>query len=144
MGLEFLHCLWGIVDKGETGSLSTTELSSETEDVDLVLASLVEFGEFASELILGDVGTVWVEDVTILKNPSSAFQFLNIHIPNYTPMAFKMTCSHYNDCSKLMADSMEMMLTYTTICFRPRRGLRMNLRVRSVTGALLSAIFAII
>ena len=26
------------------------------------------------------------------------------------------------------------MATYTTICLRPRRGLRMNLRVRSVTG----------
>lgn len=67
MGFEFLHCLWGVVDEGETGCLSTTELGTETEDVDLVLASLVEFGEFASELILGDVGTVWVEDVTILK-----------------------------------------------------------------------------
>lgn len=67
MGFEFLHCLWGIVDEGETGCLSTTELGAETENVDLVLASLVEFGEFASELILGDVGTVWVEDVTILR-----------------------------------------------------------------------------
>lgn len=32
--------------------------------------------------------------------------------------------------------------THTTICFRPRRALRMNLRVRSVTGCSLSAIFA--
>ena len=30
--------------------------------------------------------------------------------------------------------------TYTTICLRPRRGLRMNLRVRSVTGCSRSAI----
>lgn len=29
---------------------------------------------------------------------------------------------------------------YTTICLRPRRGLRMNLRVRSVTGCSRSAI----
>lgn len=82
MGFEFLHCLWGIVDKSETGSLSTTELGAETENVDLICAGLVEFGEFASELILGDVGTVWVEDVTKFKNPLSAFQFLNV--PYYT------------------------------------------------------------
>lgn len=31
--------------------------------------------------------------------------------------------------------------TYTTICLRPRSGLRMNLRVRSVTGCSRSAIF---
>ena len=31
--------------------------------------------------------------------------------------------------------------THTTICFRPRRALRMNLRVRSVTGCSLSAMF---
>jgi len=63
VGFEFLQCLWGIVDESETSCLSTTKLSSETENVDLVLAGLVKFGEFASELILGDVGTVWVEDV---------------------------------------------------------------------------------
>lgn len=34
--------------------------------------------------------------------------------------------------------------TYTTICLRPRRGLRMNLRVRRVTGESLSAIFAVV
>lgn len=33
--------------------------------------------------------------------------------------------------------------THTTICLRPRRGLRMNLRVRRVTGVSTSAIFAI-
>lgn len=33
--------------------------------------------------------------------------------------------------------------TYTTICLRPRRGLRMNLRVRKVTGVSESAIFAV-
>ena len=32
--------------------------------------------------------------------------------------------------------------THTTICFRPRRALRMNLRVRSVTGCSLSAMLA--
>lgn len=33
-------------------------------------------------------------------------------------------------------------ITHTTICLRPSRGLRMNLRVRRVTGESLSAIFA--
>ena len=32
--------------------------------------------------------------------------------------------------------------THRTICFRPRRALRINLRVRSVTGCSLSAMFA--
>jgi len=38
-------------------------LSSETKNVDLLLAGLVEFGKFASEFFLGDVCAVWVEDV---------------------------------------------------------------------------------
>ena len=33
--------------------------------------------------------------------------------------------------------------TYTTICLRPRRALRMNLRVRRVTGCSLSAMLAV-
>jgi len=33
--------------------------------------------------------------------------------------------------------------THTTICLRPSRGLRMNLRVRSVTGESESAILAV-
>jgi hypothetical protein len=65
VGLELLQCLWRVVDESEPGCLSTTELSLETENVDLVLVGLVEFGELASEFILGDVGTVWVEDITI-------------------------------------------------------------------------------
>lgn len=61
--LELLEGLWGIVDEGETGSLATTELSLETENVDLVLAGLVQLSELGAELVLGDVGAVWVEDV---------------------------------------------------------------------------------
>ncbi len=34
--------------------------------------------------------------------------------------------------------------THTTICLRPSRGLRMNLRVRSVTGLSLSAMVAVV
>lgn len=46
----------------------------------------------------------------------------------------------------LEPDSMKMAgsKTHTTICLRPRRGLRMNLRVRRVTGESVSAIFAIV
>lgn len=40
--LEFLEGLWRIVNEGETGCLSTTELSLESENVDLVLVGLVE------------------------------------------------------------------------------------------------------
>jgi hypothetical protein len=43
-------------------------LSSETEYIDLVLVGLVELGKLASEFILGDVRSVWVEDVTIAIN----------------------------------------------------------------------------
>jgi hypothetical protein len=62
--LKLLQCLWGVVDECETSCLSTTELSSQTENIDLVLAGLVEFGKLGSELVLGDVGTVGVEDIT--------------------------------------------------------------------------------
>ncbi len=31
-------------------------------------------------------------------------------------------------------------VTYTTICLRPRRGFRMNLRVRRVTSAMVAAL----
>lgn len=34
--------------------------------------------------------------------------------------------------------------THTTICLRPSRGLRMNLRVRRVTGASESAMVAVL
>jgi hypothetical protein len=65
MGLELLQSLGRVVDERKSGCLSTTKLSLETENVDLVLAGLVEFGKLASELVLGDVGTVGVEDITV-------------------------------------------------------------------------------
>lgn len=68
MGLELLQGFRRIVHKGETGCLSTTILSLETENIHLVLVGLVHFCKLATEFILGDVGTVWVEDVTI-KTP---------------------------------------------------------------------------
>lgn len=66
MRLEFLQGFWGIVDESETSCLSTTELCLKTEDINLVLVGLVELGELASEIVLGDVGSVWVEDITII------------------------------------------------------------------------------
>lgn len=65
MWLELLQCLRRIVDQGESSCLSTTELCLETENVDLVLVGLVHLGELSTELILGDVGSVWVENITV-------------------------------------------------------------------------------
>lgn len=64
MRLELLQGLSGVVDQSEAGALATTVLRTETEDGDLVLVGLVEGGELVAELILGNVGTVGVEDVT--------------------------------------------------------------------------------
>lgn len=61
--LELLHGLVGVVDESEAGALATTVLGPEAEAVDLVLAGLVELGKLLAELILGDVGTVGVEDI---------------------------------------------------------------------------------
>jgi len=63
VGFKFLQGLGRIVNEGKASCLSTTELSLETENVDLVLGGLVHLGEFATKFILGDVGTVWVEDI---------------------------------------------------------------------------------
>lgn len=43
--LELLHGLNGVVDQGETGSLATTILCSETKDVDLIGVGFVDLGE---------------------------------------------------------------------------------------------------
>lgn len=64
-GLELLHRLGRVVDEGEAGGLATTELGAQTEDGDLVLLSLVQATDLLAELLLGDVGTVGVQDVTI-------------------------------------------------------------------------------
>jgi hypothetical protein len=64
--LEFLQCLGRIVEQCKSGCLSTTKLCAKTENIDLVLIGLVHLGEFLAELIFGDVGTTWVEDVTII------------------------------------------------------------------------------
>lgn len=65
--LELLEGLWGIVNEGEAGGLAATELGLETEDVDLLLGALVQLSELATEVVLGHVGAVWVQDVTVVK-----------------------------------------------------------------------------
>lgn len=65
MRFELLQGLGGVVDEGEAGALATTELRTETEDGDLVLGGAVEAGELLAEFVLGDVGAVGVEDVTV-------------------------------------------------------------------------------
>jgi len=62
--LELLHGLGAVIDEGEAGGLAATELGAETEDGDLVLLGLVKAGELVAEVLLGDVGTTGVEDVT--------------------------------------------------------------------------------
>jgi hypothetical protein len=103
--LELLQCLLRIVDEREAGALSTTILCSEPEDGDLVLLGLVQFGELDAKFVLGDIWSVGVEDI-------AEFEIL---VP----------------ALNIAGDTR----TYTTICLRARRGLRINLRVRRVTGA---------
>lgn len=65
MRLELLHGLGGVVDESEASGLAATELGAQTEDGDLILAGLVETGKLVTKLILGDVGAVGVQDVTV-------------------------------------------------------------------------------
>lgn len=66
--LKLLHRLVAVVDEREAGALAATVLRPEAKDRDLVLLCLVQLGELAAELILGDVGSVGVEDVTVEVN----------------------------------------------------------------------------
>lgn len=65
VGLELLHRRLGVVDEAESGRLAATVLCAETEDGDLLLAALVELGQLGAEVILGDVGALRVEDITV-------------------------------------------------------------------------------
>ena len=79
----------------------------------MVLVALVEAGELLAELVLGDVGARWVEDVTV-----EVEKFLLVF---RSLLRFEEISSVAGEC------------THTTICLRPSSGLRMNLRVRRVT-----------
>jgi len=61
--LKLLQRFCAVVDESEAGALATTILCAETENRDLFLARLVEFGKLATELVLGDVGAAGMEDV---------------------------------------------------------------------------------
>jgi hypothetical protein len=64
-GLELLHSLGAVVDESKAGALATTEVCLEAEDGDILLLGLVELTELATELVLGDVRAVGVEDIAI-------------------------------------------------------------------------------
>jgi hypothetical protein len=61
--LKLLESVDRIVDEREAGALAATELGAETEDGYLILLCLVEFAKLASELVLGHVGAIGVEDI---------------------------------------------------------------------------------
>ena len=52
-----------IVNESETSSLATTELGVESIDNNVSSVNLELLGEFLSDLLLGDGGSVWVEDI---------------------------------------------------------------------------------
>lgn len=114
-GFKLLHGFDGVVDESESCGLATTILSSHTEDVDLVCIGLVHFGETLSKVILGDVGSVWVQDVA--GDHVSVFLLSEVNSQVTLTRIFCGTVA-----------------TYTTICFRERSLLVMNFRVLIVTG----------
>lgn len=61
--LKLLGVSNGLVDQTETGRLSSTELGSESENGNSVLVGLVQLSQLLSQLILGDVSSVWVQNV---------------------------------------------------------------------------------
>lgn len=63
VGFELLHRLRRVVDESKASALATTIVCPEAEDGDIFLLRLVELTELATELVLGDVGAVGVEDV---------------------------------------------------------------------------------
>lgn len=73
-GLELLQRLVRVVDQGEASALATTVLSPEAEDRHLVLVRLVQLGKLLTELILGDIGAVGVEDIPAKEIESDSVQ----------------------------------------------------------------------
>lgn len=156
MGLELLEGLGGVVDQSEAGALTTTVLCAETEDGDLVLVGLVQVGQLLTELVLGDVGAVGVEDVPRysrkdVRSVFSGFSMLVsvcvcvLRVPIAFLFLFFFFCagwlSNFNVArlrcishTQIQNEGENQGGSYTTICLRASRGLRMNLRVRRVTG----------
>lgn len=73
VGFEFLHRLDTVVDEGETGRLPTTVLRPHAEDVDLVFVGFVHLGKSGAQVVLGDIGAVGMEDITVARNIMSVF-----------------------------------------------------------------------
>lgn len=152
MRLELLQGLLGVVDQSEAGALATTVLCAETEDGDLVLVGLVQVGQLLTELILGDVGAVGVEDVPG-NTEMSVVRFFQCDF--FSLRETRPWCWRPHRCLRLcvcvcvcvfrfhpQSPIVQFLVhrgkgkggAYTTICLRASRGLRMNLRVRRVTG----------
>lgn len=85
--LELLHGLGGVVDQGEAGGLSATKLGAQAKDRDLVLTSLVHASQLVAELVLGDVGAVGVQDVTV-----GVGKFISISISSFLLLCCMCIC----------------------------------------------------
>lgn len=154
MRLELLEGLGGVVDQSEAGALATTVLCAETEDGDLVLVGLVQIGQLLTELVLGDVGAVGVEDVPRysrkdVRSVFSGFSMLVsvcVRIASSDCIPISLSFFVLGGCrfhvarlrcishTQIQNEGENQGGSYTTICLRASRGLRMNLRVRRVTG----------
>lgn len=62
--LKLQHSLGRVVHQGKAGGLAATKVRPQAKNVDLVLGSLVQGCQLVAQLLLGDVGTVGVQDVT--------------------------------------------------------------------------------
>ena len=111
--LKLLHHLKAIIDEREARAFATTILRPEAEAGDLVFVRFVELRELDAQFVFGNVGSGRVEDV-----------------------------AGFGSVGMSRGRGTEGGWPYTTICLRPRRALRMNLRVRRVTGCSLSAMMA--
>ena len=67
MRLKLLHHLMAVVDQGESGRFSSSVLCPEAEAGNLVFVGFVELGEFLTEFVFGDVGSVGMEDIAVKK-----------------------------------------------------------------------------
>lgn len=168
VGLKLLHRLGRVVDEGEASGLATTELCSEAKDADLLLLGLVETGELVAELLLGDVGAAGVEDVPVDAKSAKSHHRLMARLDPSRPVhpnAPRRIGQEQGRRRNSLGPHVGLVVagnssavavgiggrtaevagkTHTTICLRPSRGLRMNLRVRRVTGESESAIFAML
>ena len=113
-----------VVYQSEAGRFASTVLCAEPEAGYLVFVGFVELGELLTEFVFGYIGAVGVEDVTRGWERSEG-----------------SPCVIFQEGRGLVSIA-GLWGTHTTICFRPRRAFRMNLRVRSVTGCSLSAMLA--